>query len=73
MPLKKAIKLEEITHTQKSHAATTKIPYHIKTSEKHAMRKNFLLLKCGEKLFHVYGLHLKSGAHISPVFKKKEL
>lgn len=73
MPLKKAIKLEEITHAQKSHTATTKIPYHIRTSEKHSMRKNLPLLKCREKLFHVYGLHLKSGAHTSPVFKKKEL
>lgn len=39
MPLKKAIKLEEMTHAQKSHTATTEIPYHIKTSEKHSMRK----------------------------------
>lgn len=73
MPLKKAIRLEEITHAEKSHTATTKIPYHFKTSEKHAMRKNILLLKCREKFFHVYGLHLKSGAHTSPLFKKKEL
>lgn len=73
MPLKKAIKLEEITYAQKSHTATTKIPYHIKTSKKHAMRKTLPPLKCREKLFHVYALHLKSGTHKSPVFEKKRL
>lgn len=72
MPLKKAIKLEEMTHAQKSHTATTEIPYHIKTSEKHSTRKTLPLLKCREKLFHVYGLHLKSGTHKSPVFDKKD-
>lgn len=71
MPLKKTIKPEEMTHAQKSHTATTAIPYHIKTSEKHAIRKTLPLLKCKEKLFHVYGLHLKSGTHKSPIFEKK--
>lgn len=40
MPLKKAIKLEEMTHAQKAHTATTEIPYHIKTSEKACHEKN---------------------------------
>lgn len=72
MPLKKAIMLEEMTHAQKSHTATTTIPYHIKTSEKHAMRKTLPLLKCREKLFHVYGLHLKSGTTNLLYLRKKD-